>query len=114
MRRVNPLLYCGGAVLVLAGFARLQMAQQPAQTTPAAQSAPAATPNATVDANSAVAQRERAAMASFGRGDSSWATAGGDAQRSSWVRTDPKIFKAGVQKPDFKFLWKLKLVDSNS
>lgn len=50
--------------------------------------------------------------AQFGRGDSSWATSGADAQRSSWVRTDPKISKEGVQKPEFRFLWKLKLGDN--
>lgn len=49
--------------------------------------------------------------AQFGRGDSTWATSGADAQRSSWVRTDPKISKEGVTKPDFRFLWKLKLGD---
>ena len=48
----------------------------------------------------------------FGRGDSTWATTGADAQRSSWVRTDPKISKEGVGKPDFRFLWKLKLGDN--
>ncbi|HYZ84931.1 MAG TPA: hypothetical protein VE621_11025, partial [Bryobacteraceae bacterium] len=50
--------------------------------------------------------------AQFGRGDSSWTTSGADAQRSSWVRTDPKISKEGVAKPDFRFLWKLKLGDA--
>src|SRR3954464_10281372 len=51
--------------------------------------------------------------AQFGRGDSTWATTGADAQRSSWVRTDPKISKEGVVKPDFRFLWKLKLGDDS-
>src|SRR3982750_4078090 len=50
--------------------------------------------------------------AQFGRGDSTWTTSGADAQRSSWVRTDPKISKEGVAKPDFRFLWKLKLGDN--
>src|SRR3954465_5733515 len=50
--------------------------------------------------------------AQFGRGDSSWATSGADAQRSSWVRTDPKISKEGVLSRDFRFLWKLKLGDA--
>src|SRR5437763_5358932 len=50
--------------------------------------------------------------AQFGRGDSSWATSGADAQRSSWVRTDPKISKEGVQSRDFRLLWKLKLGDA--
>jgi outer membrane protein assembly factor BamB len=47
--------------------------------------------------------------AQFGRGDASWATPGADAQRSAWVRNDPKISKDGVQKPEFRFLWKIKL-----
>src|SRR5947209_16396537 len=49
--------------------------------------------------------------AQFGRGDASWATTGADAQRSSWVRNDPKISKEELQKPEFRFLWKLKLSD---
>lgn len=44
-----------------------------------------------------------------GRGGAIWTTAGGDAQRTSWVRTDPKISRESVQKPDFQFLWKRKL-----
>lgn len=52
-------------------------------------------------------------QAQFGRGDSSWATSGADAQRSSWVRTDAKISKEGIMKPDFRFLWKLKLGDNS-
>lgn len=52
-------------------------------------------------------------QAQFGRGDSSWATSGADAQRSSWVRTDAKITKEGVTQPDFRFLWKLKLGDNS-
>ena len=44
-----------------------------------------------------------------GRGGGIWTTAGGDAQRTSWVRADPKISKESVQKPDFQFLWKRKL-----
>src|SRR3954469_22386690 len=51
--------------------------------------------------------------AQFGRGDSTWATTGADAQRSSWVRTDPKISKEGITKPDFRFLWKLNLGDNS-
>ena len=47
--------------------------------------------------------------AQFGRGGSDWMTVGGDAQRSSWVRADPKISKAAMQKPGFAFLWKVKL-----
>src|SRR5881392_1199015 len=45
------------------------------------------------------------------RGGQEWLTSGADAQRSSWIRTDPKISTASIQqeKPGFKFLWKLKL-----
>ncbi len=49
-----------------------------------------------------------AARAQFGRGGD-WTTAGSDAQRSSWVRTDPKISKESMQKRGFQFLWKIKL-----
>jgi len=48
------------------------------------------------------------APAQFGRGGD-WTTAGNDAQRSGWVRTDPKISPESMQKPGFQFLWKLKL-----
>ena len=43
------------------------------------------------------------------RSQSDWTTIGNDAQRSSWIRADAKISTAGVQQPDFKLLWKLKL-----
>src|SRR5262245_3334113 len=43
-----------------------------------------------------------------GRGGSIWTTAGGDAQRSAAVRSDPKISKAALEKPGFQFLWKRK------
>ena len=49
-----------------------------------------------------------AAHAQFGRGGAEWTTSGGDAQRSSWIRTDQKISRESVQKPDFRFLWKVK------
>jgi outer membrane protein assembly factor BamB len=48
-----------------------------------------------------------------GRGAVEWTTSGFDAQRSGWIRTDPRISVAAMQKPGefgpFKFLWKLKL-----
>lgn len=44
-----------------------------------------------------------------GRGGTDWMTSNGDAQRSAWVRTDAKISPETMQKPGFKFLWKLKL-----
>jgi outer membrane protein assembly factor BamB len=43
------------------------------------------------------------------RGGVDWTTSGNDAQRSSWVRTDPKISIGSLQKPGFQFLWKIKL-----
>jgi hypothetical protein len=43
-----------------------------------------------------------------GRGGSDWTTAGNDAQRSSWLRTDPKISRDSMQKPGFQLLWKIK------
>ncbi|HLK66835.1 MAG TPA: hypothetical protein VKU19_25555 [Bryobacteraceae bacterium] len=48
------------------------------------------------------------AVAQFGRGGG-WTTAGFDAQRSFWVRTDPKISKESLEKPGFQYLWKVKL-----
>jgi outer membrane protein assembly factor BamB len=44
-----------------------------------------------------------------GRGGPNWTTTGGDAQRTSWVKTDPRISKESVQKPGFQLLWKSKL-----
>jgi outer membrane protein assembly factor BamB len=44
-----------------------------------------------------------------GRGGADWMTSNGDAQRSSWVRTDVKISKETMQKPGFRFLWKMRL-----
>src|SRR6185312_10397978 len=54
-----------------------------------------------------------ASYAQFGRGGGEWTTSGNDAQRSSWVRSDPKISKADMQKPGFAFLWKQKLATDN-
>src|SRR5262249_19728717 len=48
-----------------------------------------------------------------GRGGAEWTTSGYDAQRTAWVKTDPRISPASMVKPgafgSFKFLWKLKL-----
>jgi len=46
-----------------------------------------------------------------GRGGADWVTTGGDAHRSSWVRTDPKISAASMSgdKIGFQFMWKKKL-----
>jgi hypothetical protein len=43
-----------------------------------------------------------------GRGGGAWATAGSDAQRTSSIRTDPKISPDSMQKAGFQFLWKRK------
>ncbi|HVY91181.1 MAG TPA: hypothetical protein VHA14_00475, partial [Bryobacteraceae bacterium] len=48
------------------------------------------------------------AAAQFGGGPA-WNVTGGDAQRTSWVRTDASISPASMQNPGFKFLWKIKL-----
>ena len=50
-----------------------------------------------------------AAHAQGGRPAPDWMTAGGDAQRSSSVRTDPKISVSSLQKPGFQVVWKIKL-----
>ena len=49
------------------------------------------------------------ARAQFGRGAPEWMTDGGDAQRSSWIRSDPKISVASLGKPGFAVVWKIKL-----
>lgn len=43
------------------------------------------------------------------RGVGDWSTGGFDAQRSSWVRADPKISAAALKKPGFSLDWKLDL-----
>jgi hypothetical protein len=49
-------------------------------------------------------------MLSQGRGGTEWTTAHGDAQRSSWVRSDAKVSTASLQKPGgFQLEWKMKL-----
>lgn len=47
------------------------------------------------------------ANAQFGR-EAVWMTAGSNAQRSSWVRSDASIARDKIA-PDFQFLWKLQL-----
>ncbi|MEO7270651.1 MAG: PQQ-binding-like beta-propeller repeat protein [Vicinamibacterales bacterium] len=44
-----------------------------------------------------------------GRGGGNWPTAGSDAQRTAWVRTDARISPESLQKPGFQLLWKSKL-----
>src|SRR5262245_59111650 len=54
-----------------------------------------------------------AVHAQGGRGGSEWTTASFDAQRSAWVKTDPRISVQAMTKGGdfgtFKLLWKLKL-----
>jgi outer membrane protein assembly factor BamB len=35
-----------------------------------------------------------------------WTTSGSDAQRSNWVRGDPRISKTSIEEGQFRFLWK--------
>src|SRR5712691_12161518 len=51
---------------------------------------------------------DRAAEAQ-GRGGPNWTTTSGDAQRTSWVKSDPRISRESVRKPGFQLLWKTKL-----
>ncbi len=44
--------------------------------------------------------------AQVGRGTTEWLTANGDAQRTSWIRTDPNISVDAMSKPGFVFQWK--------
>ena len=43
----------------------------------------------------------------FGRGGGTWNTAGADAQRTAWARTDARI--SATSMPKFQFLWKVKV-----
>ena len=44
-----------------------------------------------------------------GRGTTEWLTAGADAQRTFWIRADPKISVASMSKPGFERQWSAKL-----
>ena len=44
-----------------------------------------------------------------GRGSANWTTTSSDAQRTSWVKTDPRISRESLQKPGFQLLWKTKI-----
>ncbi len=46
-----------------------------------------------------------AVAAQVGRGGSEWLTAGGDAQRTSWIRSDAKISLETMSKPGFERQW---------
>jgi outer membrane protein assembly factor BamB len=54
------------------------------------------------------------AYAQFGRGAGEWNTTAADAQRSAWVRSDPKISAAAIRKGGFGVAWKLKLTEPGS
>jgi hypothetical protein len=47
--------------------------------------------------------------AQVGRGTTEWLTAGGDAQRTFWIRTDPKISVTSMSEPGFERQWSTKL-----
>ncbi len=42
-------------------------------------------------------------------GAQDWTTIGNDAQRSSWIRSDPRISTSSVQTPEFQLLWRMQL-----
>jgi len=44
-----------------------------------------------------------------GRGSTEWLTAGADAQRTFWIRTDPKISVTSMSQPGFERQWSTKL-----
>src|SRR5262245_35770307 len=54
-----------------------------------------------------------AVLEAQGRGNAEWTTGRGDAQRTAWVKSDPRISAATMAKPgefgSFKFLWKRRL-----
>jgi hypothetical protein len=47
--------------------------------------------------------------AQVGRGTTEWLTAGADAQRTFWIRADPKISVASMSAPGFDLQWSAKL-----
>ena len=47
--------------------------------------------------------------AQVGRGTTEWLTAGADAQRTFWIRTDPKISVESMSAPGFERQWSAKL-----
>src|SRR5690348_6737966 len=50
-----------------------------------------------------------AVFAQVGRGTTEWLTAGADAQRTSWIRSDAEISPETMAKPGFALQWKTKL-----
>ena len=57
----------------------------------------------------AIAVTIAALDAQVGRGTTEWPTAGADAQRTFWIRTDPKISVASMSAPGFERQWTRKL-----
>lgn len=53
------------------------------------------------------------AHAQVGRGGSAWLTARGDAQRTSWIRSDALISVQAMSKPGFELQWKTTLKNAN-
>src|SRR5205085_1409229 len=53
------------------------------------------------------------AYAQVGRGGSEWLTARGDAQRTSWIRTDALISVPAMSKPGFELQWKTTLENAS-
>src|ERR1051326_6503036 len=51
--------------------------------------------------------------AQVGRGGSAWLTAHGDAQRTSWIRSDALISVEAMSKPGFELQWKTALENDN-
>ena len=47
--------------------------------------------------------------AQVARGTTEWLTAGADAQRTFWIRTDPRISVASMSQPGFDRQWVAKL-----
>src|SRR3954463_6423430 len=62
-----------------------------------------------IAASFTVALTVATAHAQVGRGGSEWLTARADAQRTSWIRTDPKISVESMSKPGFDLQWTQKL-----
>src|SRR5215510_4409926 len=49
------------------------------------------------------------ALPAFAQRSADWNTTGGDAQRSSWVRSDVKVSKESIRKGGFQLTWKAPL-----
>src|SRR5262249_7986545 len=64
-------------------------------------------------ASLAIAMLLATAYGQVGRGGSQWLTARGDAQRTSWIRTDALISVQALSKPGFQLQWKTALENPN-